>query len=92
MKDTRLQPEGREAFGLYSFHPPRRNVGQQLSQRLPSLAARGLSLVAGQQEAKIRAQAAVDRISEVDLENFRRGLSLRGTPFKWILRPRQGYG
>ena len=53
--------------------------------RLP-LAVRGLSLIGGEKQAEIIAQAAVNRVLKIDLQNFRSGLALRFTSLKGILR------
>src|SRR5260370_14125888 len=51
-------------------------VRQQVAQFLPPLTARCDGVVAGNQQPEIVAQAAINRILEVQLQNFARGLAL----------------
>ena len=76
MKNTGLQTECGKALGLHILLRLGFKVRQQVAQLLPPLSARSDGVVAGNKQPEIVAQAAINRILEVQFENFVRGLAL----------------
>jgi hypothetical protein len=86
MKKVALETQGSEAQGLDVFLHETREVGQEVAEFLPSLAARQDGLITGEEQAEVVAESAIDGLLETQLQNFGGGFSLRLAAGEWTLR------